>query len=252
MIMESDSLAMGIAELFGEQAQLVAPRAVEIISEAGVLTSHPIYHLLCIVLLAFWALLIYSYHSELLVLLQGAVMTQNLSSEETNPIFASLMRWTRLLAIFVGVLLVVRIVEREFVPLPEWLVQFNISFVVGLFLAGVLLFLLQNSVLRVIGLVCGERDFTHEAITLRGVCIGFWGFLVALPTLLLLLNHTATEEVVLHLITILTILALLLYMFKSFLLFRRAKISILIWFLYLCTVEALPVSLLVVGIARQL
>lgn len=251
-LLQIDSLAVGLAEVFGEQAHLLPSYAVEAGSVAGVATSHPLYHLLILVLLGLWALVIYSYRSEVPMFLRSVVMTKNVTSEEANPIFASLMRMAQLLAIVVCALLAVRVVEWEFSPLPEWVERWSATLVVGLFLVVSLMVMLQNMVLRGIGVVCGARDFSHEVITVKNLFIGSWGLIVALPTLLLLLNHTVAETFVLHFITFLTLLALLTYTFKSLLLFRRAKISILIWFLYLCTVEALPVTLLMVGIARQM
>ena len=251
-LLQIDSLAVGLVEVFGDKAHLLPAYATEAGSVAGVVTSHPFYHILSLVLLGLWALLLYSYRSEVPMFLRSVVMTKNVTSDEANPIFASLMRMAQQLALVIVALLAVRIVEREFSPLPEWVERWNATLVVALFVVVSLLVLLQNLALRIIGMVCGAHDFTHEAITVKNLFIGSWGLIVALPTLLLLLNHTVAETFVLHFITFLTILALLTYTFKSFLLFRRAKISILIWFLYLCTVEALPITLLMVGIARQL
>ncbi len=251
-LLQIDSLAVGLVEVFGDKAHLLPSYAAEAGSVAGAVTSHPLYHILSLVLLGLWALLLYSYRSEVPMFLRSVVMTKNVTSDEANPIFASLMRMAQQFALVVVALLALRIVEREFSPLPEWMDRWNATLVVGLFVVMSLLVILQNLVLKVIGAICGTRDFTHEAITVKNLFIGSWGLIVALPTLLLLLNHTVSESFVLHFITILTLLALLTYTFKSLLLFRRAKISILIWFLYLCTVEALPVTLLMVGIVRQL
>lgn len=252
MLWQIDSMAVGLAEVFGEQAHLVAAVVGEGGSAAGVLTSNPVYHIFSMLLLGLWALLIYGYHSEIPQFIHSTIVVKNVTSDEANPIFASLMRYAEQIAIVAAILLAVRVVESEFVPLPEWVERWGLTLYLVLFLAGGGLVMLQNLVLRIVGLVCGAHDFSHEAITLKSLFVGFWGLIITLPTLLLLLNHTMAESFVLHLITILTALTLLIYMFKSFLLFRRAKISILIWFLYLCTVEALPVTLLTVGIARQL
>ncbi|MBO5903258.1 MAG: DUF4271 domain-containing protein [Tidjanibacter sp.] len=252
VLLQIDSLAVGLVEVFGDKAHLLPSYATEAGVEVGVVTSHPLYHLLSLALLGLWALVIYSYRSEVPMFLRSVLMTKNVISEEANPIFSSLMRMAQLLAIAVCALLALRIVEWEFSPLPEWAEKWNVTLVVGLFVVVSLLLMLQSLVLRGIGFVCGASEFTHEAITVKNLFLGSWGLIVTLPTLLLLLNHTVTETFVLHFITLLTILALLTYTFKSLLLFRRAKISILIWFLYLCTVEVLPVTLLMVGITRQL
>lgn len=252
MAWQIDSLAVGIAEVFGNQAQLVAPLSAEGGSAVWALTSHPIYHLLALALLGYLAFLVYSYRGEIPLFVQSTLMMKSSASDEANPIFSTLLGRTQQLAVMAGTLLAVRIVESEFVPLPEWVESWGVGIVVLLYVAGAMLIIVQNLALKVVGLVCGVSDFTHEAITLKSLFVGFWGLIISLPALLLLINHSVAETFVLHTITFLTSLALLTYMLKSFLLFRRSKISILIWFLYLCTVEALPVTLLTVGIIRQL
>ena len=110
--------------------------------------------------------------------------------------------------------------------------------------------LLQSLLLVAVGQLTLSLDLTREIIRLK-VGITAIASLLGMPfALLLVLSPPGEGEVWIYPIGLVCIILLLLYLKESFLLFISKKVSILHWFLYLCAVELLPISFIVIKAMR--
>ena len=88
------------------------------------------------------------------------------------------------------------------------------------------------------------------SITDRAI-IGLEAVVVAPCTLLFVINDGLSAQIVGITIAVVVCLGVMAYVVKSFIFFVEQKISILLWFLYLCTVVLIPLGVVVTTIVRN-
>lgn len=110
--------------------------------------------------------------------------------------------------------------------------------------------LLQALVLVAVGQLTLSLDLAQGIIRLK-VVITALASLLSMPfALLVVLSPPGEGTTWLYPIGLVCIILLLLYLKESFTLFLAKKVSILHWFLYLCAVELLPISFIVIKAMR--
>ncbi len=103
--------------------------------------------------------------------------------------------------------------------------------------------LAQIGLLRVAGAVTLSQPVTSQLITLKINYFALGTFVLSVPILLFLLTPRDTALTAVYAIAIGGAILGAMFVRETLMLFVSRKIPILHWFLYLCTVEIFPVSL---------
>ena len=117
-------------------------------------------------------------------------------------------------------------------------------------LAWFLIILFQSSAIRIAGAITLSQDFITQLALLRRTYFALAVLITSPPLLLFALCPRGTGGVWFICVAVELIITAVLYLKESLNLFISKKISILHWFLYLCTVEVFPISLLWLLAAR--
>mgnify|MGYP000817146810 CR=1 FL=1 len=104
--------------------------------------------------------------------------------------------------------------------------------------------LFQRGVVRLAGAVTLSQPFVSQLMLLKRTYFALGVVLISPPLLLFALCPQGTGGVWFCIVAIELTAAAVLYLKETLNLFLSKKVSILHWFLYLCTVEVFPISLL--------
>ena len=106
--------------------------------------------------------------------------------------------------------------------------------------------LVKNSFLRISGTLTYSNELIQEIIYNARIYFGGWN-LIAFPLVVLLaLNDSeGSSQTYLIILTVASLLFFVLYLVRTLQLFLAEKVSPFFWFLYLCTLELLPVVLII-------
>lgn len=139
-------------------------------------------------------------------------------------------------------------------PLPAWTAAVPqgaaLLLHAGVFALACAIAAYQFAVLRTAGAVTLEQPFAAQLLRLKHTYFSFGAVVVSPPLLLFALAPGGTGGAWLCLAAAGSAVTAVLYVRETLYLFLGKKISILHWFLYLCTVEVFPVSLLCLLAAR--
>ena len=102
----------------------------------------------------------------------------------------------------------------------------------------------QTIAVRLAGALTLSQPFIAQLMLLKRTCFALGMILISPPLLLFALCPQGTGGVWFCIIAVELAAAAALYLKETLNLFLSKKVSILHWFLYLCTVEVFPVSLL--------
>ena len=108
----------------------------------------------------------------------------------------------------------------------------------------------QTIAVRLAGALTLSQPFIAQLMLLKRTCFALGMILISPPLLLFALCPQGTGGVWFCIIAVELAAAAVLYLKETLNLFLSKKVSILHWFLYLCTVEVFPVSLLWLLVAR--
>lgn len=172
-----------------------------------------------------------------------------LASEQSHP-FEQFLRYGCLVGLLAFSLGTVRFVEicsvADVASGRSWLA---VPVVLGT--AGAVL-LYQWVVLRSAGRLTGHMIFMQNLYYLKKLVCSF-GTIIITPVLLLFALSSEGYGAETIGAAILTVIGsvVLVFLWKSLRLFAQQKVSILYWFLYLCTVEILPVSFIILLVVKN-
>ncbi len=97
-----------------------------------------------------------------------------------------------------------------------------------------------------------RRVEVAQGLSIMGsATIGLMAVVVAPCTLLFVINDGLSAQIVGITIAVVVCLGVMAYVIKSFIFFVEQKISILLWFLYLCTVVLIPLGVVVTTLVRN-
>ncbi|MEG2366336.1 MAG: DUF4271 domain-containing protein, partial [Alistipes sp.] len=124
---------------------------------------------------------------------------------------------------------------------------------VALLAAASILFVIfaQVCLLLLIGAVTLTQGFIHELVYIKRTMLALTAILTIPVVIFYVPSPLSAGRVWAYILLAEMLTITFFFLWRTFALFLSKKISILHWFLYLCTVELLPISLLWLLIARQ-
>ena len=242
------------AALFGEASVTVQPPRMQAAPPAS-LTENAAFQSFVLLLAAIYAMLLYRNLGDVRTLLdrisRDTATGQRLSEEPGGSGFSRFLNIaTTIGMLFMGVM----VVKYGDSLMPSQLETLSHGAVLALSLLataacyGVVLY--QRTVVRLTGAVTLSQPFISQLVLLKRTYFSL-GVIVTSPALLLFaLCPRGTGNVWFCIIIIELAVTAGLYLRETLNLFIAKKISILHWFLYLCMVEILPISLLWLLTAR--
>lgn len=242
------------ADIFGPAATLApAPHPV---AGSRSLTDNALFQGCVLLLAAAYILLLHHNLPEIRVLFarisRRGTSGKRISEESAGSTSTRLSPLSTLLgALFVGIFLVkgadLLLPEERIAALPRTAVPLLCLLASAL---GLAVLLYQQTLLRLTGALTLTTPFIRQLEQVRQTCFSIAVLLLSPLLLLFALCPRNTGGVWFVLIVMLLTGTLCLYLKETLSLFISKKISILHWFLYLCSVEIFPVSLLVLLATR--
>ncbi len=109
----------------------------------------------------------------------------------------------------------------------------------------------QIGLLRVAGGVTLMRELTSEIVEAKKKYLALAAILITAPVLLWSGSNPLRDQIMVYIIEAELVVVSVLFLTRTGRLFVRQKVSLLIWFLYLCAVEIFPVGLAIVLAAKN-
>ncbi len=213
------------------------------------------YGLLLVGLVCLYATLIYRHLGDVRLLLARMTLTGSAGERLQEDSGSSFSKFLTICG-WLGLGLLSAAVVRVAAPaLPiEWVAQMPewaaLTVVVALLGAFLLVLLYQAGVTALVGVLTFSQPLMQQLWLVKRMLFALMTILCAPPLLLLLAGDTPSRFW-LWVIIIELIISAILYLHETRTLFLSKKISILHWFLYLCTVEIFPISLLWLLVLRH-
>lgn len=199
-----------------------------------------------------YILLLYRYRGHLGTLARTAVndLSNEINFEEHNRVFSSFVICSSLLGGAVAALGIMRAVELGgWTALTAGLSGHMVLPAIMAAEVGIVSF--QRALLRVSGSVTMCRTTTDRIGRIRRQTFALLA-IAATPSVLMFVYSDPRPAALFGILTAAAaVAAAFLSLYKSLTLFRRQRISILNWILYLCAVEIFPVSLCVLALLRS-
>ena len=220
------------------------------------LTENVVFESLVIVCFAAYCLLVFHYKRYILASLtifKGKSFTDKLL-DESSKVFGKFINSAILLSLLTLALSTVKFIDigygaRVTEYLPGWGVA---GLGLGLWGAIVLIVAYQQVMLKAVGGLTLDQPFAEKLISLKKIVLALTAVVVVPAFLLFALSAHQWARPLGVIIAVELSLIFILFMFKSYILFMDQKISILLWFLYLCAVEIFPVSIIVLLILKNI
>lgn len=240
-------------ELFGTQSTAVAGTR-PLPHEAHPLTGDPLYQLFLLLLVALYIRFIYRHIDDVRLLLaritaDAVAREQQAFDDRNNAGFSRFLHatWT-LGALFTGIV-ALRFAEGPLTaPFGP---RTALAASLGIGLGFALLSLLQFGALLSAGALTLTQPFVERLVHLRRTHFAA-AFLGLIPVLsLYVLAPEPLRAYPLYVAVGVSVIMALFFLKESLGLFLSKKIPILHWFLYLCTVECLPISFIALMLVRR-
>lgn len=245
-------------EQISSSEQAFGPNYTEVVAEVVdvttnyTLTDGWVYHILVFALFIYYAFILLrvsGYVREIFQIIRNKHVSLRVSEESVNLIYSALKGVTTLGILLFG-LTTVKITDVfELVNVEklgvgvEWL---PILVILGYTLTIVI----HRGFTSMIGGVTMDTQFTTNITALKKMIFGFMS-IITTPLVLIFLVNTGPAMIPLAcLILTITVAFVLLFILKTIILFIEKKVSILLWFLYLCTVEIIPIAVLLIILMR--
>lgn len=240
-------------EMFGP-ASVVADAAAQQ-SAAGSLTASPLFHGAVVLLLLWYMLSIYR-HPELIRAVRTRILSPDTSSSERLHDDRNAAGYTHFVGtiIVAGVLfasiLLVKCVEA-FLPggyvLPDWAAIWSAPAMAAVFMA---VSAYQIALLWITGRITVSGQLVSALLYVKELYFGFALFLLTPALLLYALCPPGEGRVLAAVVALEVLFVAVLFLRETILLFMAKKVSILHWFLYLCTVEIFPATFFCLAAVR--
>lgn len=256
------------AEIFGDASTVVAEPAVAVVSYGGrsdsgifarsidnTVAGDPIFQSLLLATLIVCIAVSTRYKREIASLtgkMFGGRLSDDYAEGRRHEIIPKQFMDTSILfGIFVISLIVVRYVDAW---LPERvqaiggdIVPFSVLRVLGVM---ALCIAYQYTVLKIIGFVSRETEFVDALVHIKRAAFAVSTVILAPVFVLAALSVGRSAEVWMLALAVICAVLVLLFVKETLVLFIGKKVPFLHWILYLCTVEAFPLTLVCASIAR--
>lgn len=254
--MIADSTALSpIIEMFGPQSQLVAQSYVAQ-SECDQGLSEMIdYKILVLCCLASYAVLIYyfrGYISALLGIFTKDSYTEKLM-EEQGFLFARFLNVLSFIGIMTATIFVVKLMDMNFgseiiLGLPYWSI-WMISLATLLAVSAIDAY--RKIMLNIVGRIGSVFSIAYPLKRLLGLIFGVGAVVITPVVFLVAFSNGIVQNIVFYIVVSELLLLLIFMLYKTYMLFVEQNVSIFYWFLYLCIVEAFPITLFVLLVLRS-
>lgn len=240
-------------EMFGAGSVAVEQTAAEL-PMCGI-AADPVFQLLAVAAFSAYIILVTNY-KRLTLSLAGQMFGGRLSDvfiagRRHGTVPKPFINSAIALGLFVSTLIVVRYASEwqpeRWRPSAEWLVPVTMLRVAAL-LAFVAAY--RYCALKIIGRVSRETEFIDTLASVKKTCFAVAAVVVTPVFLLAALPSGGGTDVWGYLLAAECAVLALLFLKETFALFMGKKIPFLHWILYLCTVEAFPLTLVCASIAR--
>lgn len=241
-------------EMFGP-ASLLADSAASGAGAAEPLTASPLFHCAVVLLLLWYMLSIYR-HPELMRAVRARILSPDTSSNErlhdgrNAAGYAHFAGSIAAAGILFASILLVKCVEA-FLPggvaLPAGAQLWSVPAMAAIFVATTLY---QIAVLWITGRITVSRQTVAALLYVKELYFGFALFLLTPALLLYALCPPGEGRLLAAIVSLEVLFVAVLFLRETILLFMAKKVSILHWFLYLCTVEIFPVTFFCLAAVR--
>ncbi len=244
-----------VRAVFGAESAIVIPGRLSV-SQTASLTDNPVFQGFVLLLAATYAMLLYRNLADVGVLLdrvsRDRASAKRLSEESGASGFSRFLHIaTAIGMLFMGVMVVKygdSLLPRTLSDALSHGAVVALSLSVTLVCVAVAAF--QTGALRSAGALVLAQPFVSQLLLLKRTYFSL-AVIVTSPALLLFaLCPRGTGDVWFCIIVVELLVTAVLYLRETLNLFLAKKVSILHWFLYLCTVEIFPISLLWLLVAR--
>lgn len=250
--------AVSAARMFGEGSTLAdgVAAAGEAACDVAWLTGNLFVQLIVLAIFVTYSLVLYGYGSHVATVLnlsRGKLYVEKLL-EDQNYVFEKFLALTNILGLMVISVAVVKAAdigwgEQAAGLMPRWM---QMSLIGLVWVAMCVVTLVQRMLLGVVGVVTLNRGLTEKITYLKKLALSLFT-IIATPTVLMMALAPAGVSKVLLVIAIAESgVALVFFLFRTYMIFIEQKISILYWFLYLCAVEILPLSVPIALMLRNI
>lgn len=242
------------AEMFGP-ASVVAGSAPHGAAAAGSLTASPLFHCAVVLLLLWYMLSIYR-HPELIRAVRMRILSPDTSSSERLHDGRNSAGYTHFVVpmamagvLFASILLVK--CAEAFMPaglaLPADASLWSAPVMAAVFIATAAF---QIVLLWITGRVTVSRQLIAALLYVKELYFGFALFLLTPALLLYALCPPGEGRLLAAVVAAEVLFVAVLFLRETILLFMAKKVSILHWFLYLCTVEIFPATFFCLAAVR--
>ena len=259
--MSADSLSIAAEGAMADSLTMAGDAAVQMryaeqllqgmtsMAEGGVAWPHLLLNIFVFAVLIGYIFCIYRYFDDVVALFSSVFSRRVISADRVgerrrSDIFYGFLGKLFLLgAAFVGVMAMLEVVgeQAERWGLTQGVVMSVPLLSIAVFMA---IIIFQYIELLIIGIVTRSLPEVFAVMRLRLTYFVFFTVIAAPILLVSQLGAQESYDIWFGLGVAASELALMLYLRESLLFFISKKISILHWFLYLCTVEILPLTLL--------
>lgn len=234
-------------DVFGPVSELCTSTAPPQIAPRDPFSGAALYQLSVLGMGIAYCCLLYYFRGAVVALgrmLRGKLYTTMLL-EQANHTFMLFMNFTTVLGLVTGGVSIARLISLvlpadQAQTLPWWIGATAVPMIVGLL---ALIMLYRYVALRAVGWLTLCGDLTGRLWALRRMAAALCTLVIIPPLVLLPLGEGTMFYVMAALVGLLWLAKGVFIQHKVYVLFISEDISILHWFLYLCTVEIFPLSL---------
>lgn len=242
--------------VFGDASTLVEPNFPTPLRSAAPTDNAPLQAFV-LVLAAVYAIFAFRNFNDIATLLNrifhDASPGKRLTEEFGNSGFSHVLRMSNFIGLLAIGLPAVKFGEALIPHLPDGLLADCIGLILAFaasIAAGVII-LYQRIILHSTAAITVSQPFIANILQLKRTCFALTALFTLPVILLLVLANPDTAKYWGYLFIALSALAIILYLKESLALFLSKNLSILHWFLYLCTVDIFPLSLFWLLITRE-
>lgn len=242
------------SDIFGQQSILSQHAAPAAPSGDSMITDPWYFQAMVVALFVLYAYMLFVYSHELGAIFRAVFNTGRDREYDEYPASGGFLAAFAVMGAFgLGIALV----RAAAIWLPRQVLESlpaDSAFLIVLFVvtAHITLSLIRRLIMRGIGSLTLSGNFTRRILALGQLCRTTAAMVLIPLVVLLALAPEIWAVRLLWLSAALLSLFIVHYLYRSLRVFIKEKVSILLWFLYLCTVEVIPVGILILGILRSM
>lgn len=243
------------ADVFGAQSVLAPQNIASHWGNNNFLCDSAIYQIIvlcCFLGYCFLAYYFRGYIGDLISAVRSKLFEDKLLNEQSYT-FTLFMNCVMVLGLICFGVVTIKYVDilvgsQVAYALPAWGVHLLAPIVS---VAVTLIAIYQRIVVVGVGKLTFTGQFTDRLLYLKKLLFSIY-IIISLPIVMLLaLNNSPMQNVFSYLFLGTTIILIIFALYKTYALFIEQNVSILHWFLYLCSVEIFPISLFVLIVLKN-